>query len=383
MPEGRLPPLLASALGASMQQVPAQAQVYGKVGSPRLASARSIPYGDALQSQKTALENLLRAVAARAATMETKDIIALTAAFSQQATTSAASGMAVLAEGSADAGYVTVGGQRPGVTYLTQSSVAGHAPGTSVVISNASGYEVPGEMCSLETVGDVGALEASTLLPTLDDVVGALKTVKVSTKANVKSIAGAISNTLRGNEQMVCTAVGPEGLNHAIKALSISRCYLAAEGLDLTSTVTEVQRDEGINTGRCFALTVVRMSVPAKQGPLCSAGVGRTDPLTRYVRPEGMQTDLKVSGQGQAGTLAGAIANCLREDREAVITAIGPLAVAKGVEALALARGYMFSEGFGLFFYPEFQTITMSSNGPGAGETRSSVKLHAWCEIAA
>merc|ERR1740123_942792 len=133
-------------------------------------------------------------------------------------------------------------------------------------------------------------------LPSLAEVIGSLQTVKVSAKTNVKSIAGAMSKALRGSEAFVATAVGPEGVNHGMKALCIARCYLAAEGLDLTATVTEVQPDDRISQGQCYAFVVVRMQVAAKPGPWASAGVGRTEPQVRFNRPMGHQTDMKVAG---------------------------------------------------------------------------------------
>jgi len=202
--------------------------------------------------------------------------------------------------------------------------------------------------------------------------------VKVSAKTNVKSIAGAMSKALRSCEAFVATSVGPEGINHAMKALCIARCYLAAEGLDLTTTVTEVQPDAGISIGQCYAFTVVRMAVEAKPGPLASAGVGRTEPQVRFSRPPGHQTDMKVSGSGTAGPVGGAIAKCLREDREIIINAVGPASVAKCVEAMVLARNAIQADGIELFFFPGFEEIIMT--GPGAGEQRSCVRVHVWAE---
>merc|ERR1719382_1470767 len=118
------------------------------------------------------------------------------------------------------------------------------------------------------------------ILPTLEEVGGGLNTVKVSARANVKAVAGAISKSLRGHDMLVATAVGPDGTNHGMKALSIARCYLAAEGLGLSATVVEVQPELTLNgQGRCYAFVVVRIPVPAKTGdPMCEAGVGRTEP---------------------------------------------------------------------------------------------------------
>jgi len=227
------------------------------------------------------------------------------------------------------------------------------------------------------------ALQQKQNLPTLADVVGTLQTVKVSAKTNVKSIAGAMSKALRTCEAFVATSVGPDGVNHAMKALCIARCYLAAEGLDLTATVTEVQPDAGISTGQCYAFIVVRIVVPAKPGPWASAGVGRTEPQERFSRPPGHQTDMKVAGSGMAGPVAGAIAKCLREDREVLITAVGPASVTKCVQAMALARNALRTEGLELFFFPGFEYIIMQGVGPGSGKQHSCVRVHVWPESTA
>jgi stage V sporulation protein S len=220
-------------------------------------------------------------------------------------------------------------------------------------------------------------------LPSLEEVGGGLNSVKVSARANVKSIAGAISKQLRSTEMLCATAVGPEGSNHGMKALCIARTYLAADGWDLSATVVEVQPDPTVREGRCFAFVVVRLQVPAKTGdPLCEAGVGRTEPLPRFVRPVEKQTDMKVSGSGSAQTLGGAIAKCLREDKECIITAIGPASVAKCVEAMALARSHVWGDGLQLAFYPGFEQIVMDLSGPAAGEARSAVRVHVWPEAA-
>mmetsp|Transcript_81623 Transcript_81623/g.205384 ORF Transcript_81623/g.205384 Transcript_81623/m.205384 type:complete len:378 (-) Transcript_81623:60-1193(-) len=331
---------------------------------------RGGPYGGQQQNDPmkvSALEQLLRTVAEKAQTMRTEEILALNAAFAV-----ASSSSTTPPERALSALGASVQSSRSGTT----SSAAFLDP----LLQLLQGQQSPRHQPALASSSSASAAP----LPTLEEVGGGLNTVRVSSKAPVKSIAGAMSKSLRNNEMICATAVGPDGCNHGMKALSIARCYLAADGFDLSATVVEVQPDAAMNSpGQCFAFVVVRIVVPAKTGePLCEAGVGRTEPLPRFVRPEGHQTDMRVSGSGNAATLGGALAKCLREDREIIVTAIGPASVAKCVEALALARGYVWADGLQLAFYPGFEHIIMAGGGPGAGESRSAVKVHVWPELA-
>mmetsp|Transcript_95235 Transcript_95235/g.269043 ORF Transcript_95235/g.269043 Transcript_95235/m.269043 type:complete len:351 (+) Transcript_95235:74-1126(+) len=348
--------------------------MYGRVSFTQTAEqARSQPYGRQETvsvkdpQQQVALETLLRTIAERAAHMETKDILTLTQVF-----TAACEGGSSTTAATAPASFA-----EPSETTASAGMTFEEAM-----------LDPSGDILGLLSLtAEQQLMQQATMpahpLPSLPEIIGSHKTVKVSARTNVKSVAGAISNILRQSETLVATAVGPEGVNHVMKALSITRCYIAAEGIDLTVTVTEVEPEAGINTGRCYAFTVVRMHAQPKSGPLCAPGVGRTDPHVRFVRPPEQQTELRVAGNGQTGPVAGAIAKLLREDREVIITAVGPASVAKSVEAMAMARTYIQTNVLELWFYPGFETIIFQGNGPGAGEQRSSVKIHTWPETAA
>jgi len=355
---------------------------YRALGNTGFSHTRPAPFyspqshrGDS--AQLAALEQLLRTIAERAQSMSTQEILALNAAFSVTSSSSTIAPENPSTSQGCAQDHSSSRQQRPWVQVGSASSTGQGMMARTVDTCQ----ELPPPQQQLQQVSQQ---ESSGPLPTLEEVGGGLNTVKVSARANVKSVAGALSKSLRSHDMLVATALGPEGTNHGMKALSIARCYLAAEGLDLSATVVEVQPDGSVNgQGRCYAFVVVRIAVPAKTGePLCEAGVGRTEPMPRFVRPEGHQTDMKVSGSGNACTLGGAIAKCLREDREVVITAVGPAAVAKCVEAMALARSYVWNDGLQLAFYPGFEHIIMQGVGPGAGEQRSCVRVHVWPEVA-
>ncbi|WP_223593750.1 stage V sporulation protein S [Neobacillus bataviensis] len=57
--------------------------------------------------------------------------------------------------------------------------------------------------------------------------------LKVSSKSNPNSVAGAIASILRERENTEIQAIGAGALNQAIKAIAIARGFVAPSGLDL------------------------------------------------------------------------------------------------------------------------------------------------------
>jgi stage V sporulation protein S len=62
--------------------------------------------------------------------------------------------------------------------------------------------------------------------------------LKVSTKSNPNSVAGALAGVLRQEGVVEVQVVGAGALNQAIKAVAIARGYVAAGGLDLVCVPT-------------------------------------------------------------------------------------------------------------------------------------------------
>jgi stage V sporulation protein S len=62
--------------------------------------------------------------------------------------------------------------------------------------------------------------------------VGSVDLLKVSAWSNPKSVAGAIAGVLRERGFVDVQVIGAAALNQAVKAIAISRSYVAAEGLD-------------------------------------------------------------------------------------------------------------------------------------------------------
>lgn len=83
---------------------------------------------------------------------------------------------------------------------------------------------------------------------------------------------------------------------------------------------------------------------------------------------EGIMT-LKVAAASNPATVAGAIANNVREGRAVELVAMGPNSVNQAVKALAIARDYLREDFVELVCRPEFMHLTI------AGEEKSAIKL--------
>ena len=60
-----------------------------------------------------------------------------------------------------------------------------------------------------------------------------MEVLKVSAKSQPKSVAGALSAVLRENVSAEVQAVGAGAVNQAVKALAITRGFVAPSGIDL------------------------------------------------------------------------------------------------------------------------------------------------------
>jgi len=60
-----------------------------------------------------------------------------------------------------------------------------------------------------------------------------MEVLKVSAKSNPKSVAGALAAVLREKSLAEVQAVGAGAVNQAIKAIAITRGFVAPNGIDL------------------------------------------------------------------------------------------------------------------------------------------------------
>ena len=60
-----------------------------------------------------------------------------------------------------------------------------------------------------------------------------METIKVSSKSNPNSVAGALANVFREKSSVEMQAIGAGALNQAIKAIAIARGFVAPSGKNL------------------------------------------------------------------------------------------------------------------------------------------------------
>ncbi len=60
-----------------------------------------------------------------------------------------------------------------------------------------------------------------------------MEVLKVSSKSNPNSVAGALANAFREQSTVEIQAIGAGSLNQAVKAIAIARGYVAPSGKDL------------------------------------------------------------------------------------------------------------------------------------------------------
>lgn len=60
-----------------------------------------------------------------------------------------------------------------------------------------------------------------------------MEVLKVSSKSNPNSVAGALAGVLRENGVAEIQAIGAGAVNQAIKAIAIARGFVAPSGMDL------------------------------------------------------------------------------------------------------------------------------------------------------
>ena len=83
-----------------------------------------------------------------------------------------------------------------------------------------------------------------------------METLKVSSKSNPSSVAGALANVFREKGTVEIQAIGAGALNQAIKSIAIARGFVAPTGVELVCSpaFTEVSIDNEEKTGIRFTI---------------------------------------------------------------------------------------------------------------------------------
>lgn len=81
-----------------------------------------------------------------------------------------------------------------------------------------------------------------------------MEVLKVSSKSEPKSVAGALAAVLREKSRAEIQAIGAGAVNQAIKAIAIARGFVAPNGIDLVTipAFTEIMIDEEERTAIKF-----------------------------------------------------------------------------------------------------------------------------------
>jgi stage V sporulation protein S len=115
----------------------------------------------------------------------------------------------------------------------------------------------------------------------LGDRVLVVEILKVSSKSNPNSVAGALAGVVRGAGAVEIQVVGAGALNQAIKAIAIARGYVTSSGLDLICrpTFADIEID---GEGR----TAIRLHVEScPPGPLSGWNGGTAVPTIATPSP--------------------------------------------------------------------------------------------------
>lgn len=83
-----------------------------------------------------------------------------------------------------------------------------------------------------------------------------METLKVSGTSDPKSVAGAIAAVVRDEGEVELQAIGAGAINQTVKAIAISRGYVAPIGLDLIMVpeFIEIEIDDEVRTAIKFTV---------------------------------------------------------------------------------------------------------------------------------
>lgn len=83
-----------------------------------------------------------------------------------------------------------------------------------------------------------------------------MEILKISSKSNPNSVAGAIAGLVKESNKAEMQAIGAGAINQAVKAVAIAKGFVAPSGMDLVCSpaFTEVTIDNEDKTGIKFTI---------------------------------------------------------------------------------------------------------------------------------
>ena len=83
-----------------------------------------------------------------------------------------------------------------------------------------------------------------------------MEILKISSKSNPNSVAGAIAGLVKESSKAEMQAIGAGAINQAVKAVAIAKGFVAPSGMDLVCSpaFTEVTIDNEDKTGIKFTI---------------------------------------------------------------------------------------------------------------------------------
>lgn len=70
-----------------------------------------------------------------------------------------------------------------------------------------------------------------------------MEILRVASSSNPKSVAGAVAAVLEQDKQVELIAVGAGAVNQAVKAIAITRGYVAPKGVELVTLISFAKID--------------------------------------------------------------------------------------------------------------------------------------------
>lgn len=177
--------------------------------------------------------------------------------------------------------------------------------------------------------------------------------VKVAATSDPNLVAGAIAGMARAGTPAAIRAAGQKPVYTALKALIVANRYLQADGIHLA---TEPQYATVDFDGVERTVVVLPVSIqPADR--------------SEQIEDAGEPIIVRVAAGSQPGSVAGAIAKCIRSGAPPIVQAIGTPAVYLAIKALVIARTYLAQDGIAIATTPDYHDVEIE------GTLRTAIRL--------